>query len=59
MAEIRALPSLKQLAATDRRMVEGFHTVAKEAADAIVTIQKGNVGHRPKRGCIFCVRRLA
>jgi hypothetical protein len=31
MAEKRALPSLKRLAATDRRMVKGFHTVAKES----------------------------
>jgi hypothetical protein len=59
MAEKRALPSLKRLAATDRRMVKGFHSVAKEAADAIENIQEGNVGHRRKRGCIFCVRRLA
>ena len=59
MAEKRALPSLKRLAATDRRMVKGFHSVAKEAADAIENIQKGNVGHRRKRGCVFCVRRLA
>jgi HEAT repeat protein len=59
MAEKRALPSLKRLATTDRRVVKGFHSVAKEAADAIENIQKGNVGHRRKRGCIFCVRRLA
>jgi len=59
MAEKRALPSLKRLAVTDRRMVRGFHSVAKEAADAIENIQKGNVGHSRKRGCIFCVRRLA
>ena len=59
MAEKRAIPPLKHLAATDRRVVKGFHSVAKEAADAIENIQKGNVGHRRKRGCIFCVRRLA
>jgi HEAT repeat protein len=59
MAERRAVPSLKRLAATDRRIVKGFHSVAKEATDAIENIQKGNVGHRRKRGCIFCVRRLA
>lgn len=59
MAEKRALPLLKRLVATDRRMVKGFHSVAKEAADAIENIEKGNVGHRRKRGCIFCVRRLA
>jgi HEAT repeat protein len=59
MAEERALPSLKRLAATDRRIVKGFHSVAKEAADAIEKIQNGNVGHRRKHGCIFCERRLA
>jgi HEAT repeats len=59
MAEKRALPSLKRLAATDRRVVKGFHSVAKEAADAIENIQKGNVGHRRKGGCIFCEHRLA
>jgi len=58
MAEERALLSLRRLAATDRRIVRGFHSVAKEATDAIENIQKGNVGHRGKRGCIFCVRRL-
>jgi HEAT repeat protein len=49
----------ERLAGNDRRMVKGFHTVAKEAADAIENIQKVNVGHRRKRGCIFCVLRLA
>jgi HEAT repeat protein len=58
MAETRALPSLRRLTATDRRVVKGFHSVAKEAADAIENIQKGNVGHSRKHGCIFCVRRL-
>ncbi len=59
MAEKRALPLLKRLAASDRRVIRGFHSVAREAADAIENIEKGNVGHRRKRGCIFCVRRLA
>lgn len=59
MAEKRALPWLERLAATDRRMVKGFHSVAQEAADAIANIQKGNAGHRRRRGCIFCTRRLA
>jgi len=59
MAETRAIPSLKLLAATDRRVVKGLHSVAKEAADAIENIQKGNVGHRRKHGCIFCVRWLS
>ena len=59
MADKRAVPSLTRLAATDRRMVKGFHSVAREAADAIENIQKNNIGHRRGRGCVFCVRRLA
>jgi HEAT repeat protein len=33
MAEKRAVPSLKRLVASDRRIVKGFHSVANEAAD--------------------------
>jgi hypothetical protein len=40
MAEKRALPSLKRLAATDRRMVKGFHSVAKEAPTRLRTSKK-------------------
>jgi hypothetical protein len=43
MAEKRALPSLQCLTTTDRRMVKGFHSVAKEAANAIENIQKSTV----------------
>jgi len=56
MAEKRAIPSLKHLAATDRRIVKGFHSVAKEAADAIENIQSEKSAHRRKGGCAFCVR---
>ena len=57
IAEQRAIGILKHLAATDKRMVRGFHSVAKEAADAILNIQKEKPSHRRKDGCVFCVRR--
>lgn len=56
MAEKRAIPALKRLVASDMRIVRGFHSVAKEAADAIENIQTEKVGHRRKNGCVFCVR---
>ncbi len=56
MAERRAIPFLKQLAVTDTRTIKGFHSVAKEAADALEAI-KSNGAHRRKGGCIFCVSR--
>lgn len=56
MAEKRAIPSLKRLVATDKRIVKGFHSVAKEATDAIENIQTEKVAHRRKKGCVFCVR---
>ena len=56
MAEKRAIPLLKHLAATDRRIVMGFHSVAKEAADAIENIRSEKSAHRQKDGCVFCVR---
>lgn len=56
MAERRAVPLLTNLAATDRRVVKGFHSVAKEAADAIENIQKEKVAHRRADGCVFCSR---
>jgi HEAT repeat protein len=55
MAEKRAIPSLRHLVASDRRIVKGFHSVAKEAADAIENIEKEKVAHRRKNGCVFCV----
>jgi HEAT repeat protein len=56
MAEKRAIPSLERLVASDRRMVRGFHSVAKEAGDAIENIQTEKFAHRRKNGCVFCVR---
>jgi HEAT repeat protein len=55
MAEKRAIPSLKRLVASDKRIVKGFHSVAKEAADAIENIQTEKVAHKRKNGCVFCV----
>jgi len=55
MAEKRAIPSLKRLA-SDRRILKGFHSVAKEAGDAIENIQTEKVAHRRRNGCVFCVR---
>ena len=55
MAERRALPYLETLVTTDIRVVKGFHSVAKEAADAIENIRSGNVPHRRRNGCIFCI----
>lgn len=56
MAEKPAVPALKQLVVSDSRVVRGFHSVAKEAADAIQNIQTEKVRHRRRNGCIFCVR---
>ena len=56
MADERAIPALEDLAKTDKRVVRGFHSVAKEASDALENIRIGNRGHRRKRGCIFCLR---
>ncbi len=55
MAEKRAIPALKLLVTTDRRIVKGFHSVGKEAADTIECIAQ-NARHRRKNGCLFCIR---
>jgi HEAT repeat protein len=55
MAEKRAVPSLRLLVTSDRRTIKGFHSVGKEAADAMECIAE-NVAHRRKNGCIFCIR---
>lgn len=55
MAEKRAIPSLKRLVASDRRIVKGFHSVAEEASDAIDNIQTEKVAHRRRNGCVFCM----
>ena len=57
MAEQRAIPVLEQLASTDARMIKGFHSVAKEAADALDNIKTELSGHRRRGGCIFCMDR--
>jgi HEAT repeat protein len=56
MAERSAIPALERLVARDKRIVKGFHSVAKESADAIKNIQTEKAGHRRKDGCVFCVR---
>jgi HEAT repeat protein len=56
MAERRAVPALKRLAATDKRIVKGLHSVAKEAADAIRNIRKNDKRRRRKSSCVFCAR---
>ena len=56
MAEERAIPSLKRLIASDRRIVKGFYSVAKEATDAMGKIQSVSVAHRRKDRCVFCMR---
>jgi hypothetical protein len=47
---------LKRLAATDKRIVKGLHSVAKEAADAIRNIRKNDKRRRRKSSCVFCAR---
>jgi len=56
MAELRAVPRLERLAATDKRLVRGSHSVAEEAADAIKNIKTENPFHRRRSGCVFCIR---
>jgi HEAT repeat protein len=56
MAERRAVAGLEHLVATDSRIVKGFHSVAKEAADAIQNIRNKKEAHRRKSGCVFCIR---
>jgi HEAT repeat protein len=56
MAEKRAIPFLEHLVKQDGRMVKGFHSVAKEAADAIRNIRPEKIQHRRRNGCVFCVR---
>ena len=57
MAEKRAVPRLRRLVDGDKRTVKGFHSVAKEAADAIANIETEKIEHRRKHGgCVFCVR---
>lgn len=55
MAEKRAIPALRLLVANDRRIVKGFHSVGKQAADTIECIAE-KATHRRKNGCVFCIR---
>lgn len=57
MAERRAIPALEMLSASDNRIIRGFHSVAKEAADTIRTI-KASKANRRKKACIFCIENL-
>ena len=57
MAEGRAAAVLKGLVATDKRVVRGWHSVAKEAADALNNIEAARKDWRKGR-CAFCVRPL-
>ncbi len=57
MAERRAIPALEMLSASDNRIIRGFHSVAKEAAETIKTI-KASKAHRRKKACIFCIENL-
>jgi len=56
MAEQRAVGVLRRLAASDKRVVRGFHSVATEAADALENILNGKKQHARKSGCVFCAR---
>jgi HEAT repeat protein len=51
MREKKAVPIL-QLLLSDQRLVRGFHSVAKEAADAISEIEQ----REPERRCPYCIR---
>ena len=56
MGEERAIPLLQRLVDTDRRIVKGFHSVAKEAADAIENIRTKKMRFGGRNSCIFCIR---
>jgi HEAT repeat protein len=54
MSESQAIPALEMLTSSDKRVVKGFHSVAKEASDAVKEI-KAKKAHRRKKGCIICI----
>ena len=55
MAERRAIPrSRAAFRFSDNRVVTGYHSVAKEAADALEEI-KAAKAHRREQGCISCI----
>ena len=58
MSEKRAAAALEVLVATDKRVVRGWHSVAKEAADALKNIKAARKDWRRGR-CVYCVRGMA
>jgi len=58
MAEKRAAAALEALVATDRTVVRGWHSVAKEAADALKNIRAARKDWRRGR-CVYCVRGIS
>ena len=58
MAEKRAVSVLEGLVATDKRVVRGWHSVAKEAADALRNIKAARKDWRRGR-CAYCVRGIS
>lgn len=57
MAEKRAVDVLKSLVKTDNRVVRGWHSVAKEAADALKNIAAAKKDWRKGR-CVHCIRGI-
>jgi HEAT repeat protein len=58
MAEKRAVSALEGLVATDKRVVQGWHSVAKEAADALKNIKAARKDWRRGR-CAYCIRGIS
>jgi HEAT repeat protein len=58
MVEKRAAAALEALVATDKRVVGGWHSVAKEAADALKNIKAAGKDWRRGR-CVYCVRGIS
>ena len=56
MGNRQAIPTLKRIVATDKRIVKGWYSVAKEAADAVRNIEKGRKSYRGEGRCGFCFR---
>jgi HEAT repeat protein len=58
MAEKRAVSALEGLVANDKRVVRGWHSVAKEAADALKNVKAARNDWRRGR-CVYCVRGIS
>ena len=58
MSEKRAAAALEALVATDKRVVRGWHSVSKEAADALKNIKAATKDWRRGR-CVYCVRGIS